>query len=91
MQMINKALKELKSLLALDKNDPLNVKDTLMHIYVYLENEKEALKIAKKIHPRYLLPLSVLYYKLYNFKEAKRYLYLCYIKDKSIKNFNSII
>lgn len=42
MQMINKALKEA-NLLVPDKNDPLNVKDTLMHIYVYLENEKEVL------------------------------------------------
>lgn len=50
----------------------------LMHLYAYLEDEQSALKLLEKYpddeSTQFLLPMSILYYKLGNLTEATKYL-----------------
>ncbi len=72
------AIAVCEKMLKLCKNDNLGERYRLMHLYAYLEDEDAALALVSRYpeekSTQFLLPLSVLYYKLGNLPEAERYL-----------------
>lgn len=82
---IRAAIKECEEMLRLCQNDNLGKRYNLMHLYVYIEDEESALTLFKEYDScqctQFLLPLSMLYYKLGNMKEAAKYL-------RQLKNVN---
>ncbi len=71
------AIPVFEKMLELCTNDNLGVRYSLMHIYAYLEDEESALKLYKKYPEdgtQILLPLSILYYKLGDYRKANQYL-----------------
>ena len=90
-RMIKKAITECEEMLKLCKSDNLGVRYLLMHLYTVMEDEKSALKLHKKfelsMNTQFLLPLSILYYKLLDFKKAKKYLLELTKTNKDTKEF----
>jgi len=90
-RMIKKAITECEEMLKLCKGDNLGVRYLLMHLYTVMEDEKSALKLHKKfelsMNTQFLLPLSILYYKLLDFKKAKKYLLELSETNKDTKEF----
>lgn len=82
---IRAAVKEHKEILRLCEDDNPGERYRLMHLYAYMEDEASALELLKRYEKeettQFLLPLSILYYKLGNLKEATKYL-------KRLKNVN---
>lgn len=76
--MFRVAAKECEDMLRLCENDNLGIRYRLMHIYSYLEDESAALNLLKKYEEEkstmFLLPLSMLYYKLGDLKKSAIYL-----------------
>ena len=61
-----------------------------MHLYVFLEDEQSAMKLFKEYpdeeSTQFLLPLSILYYKLGSLREANSYLKrLCAVNKDTVK------
>lgn len=77
-KMLKKAIYECEEMLKLCENDNLGVRYILIHLYTFLEDEKSVLRLYKKLKmlktTQLLFPLSVLYYKLLDFKKAEKYL-----------------
>ena len=73
-----KAATESEKMLQLCENDNLGIRDRLMHIYAYLEEETAAQRLYRQYEEEnctmFLLPLAVLYYKLDDLKTAAGYL-----------------
>lgn len=88
------AISIFEKMLELCTNDNLGVRYSLMHIYAYLEEEEAALKLYKKYpenDTQILLPLSILYYKLGDYRKANQYLKkLNDINKDTPKFFNTI-
>ncbi len=66
-----------EKMLKLCTNDNLGARYTLMHIYALLEDEQSALELYGKYPEegtQFLLPLSILYYKLGDFRKSNQYL-----------------
>lgn len=67
-----------EKMLKLCNNDNQGERYRLMHLYAYFEDEKAALALMSKYSEeestQFLLPLSVIYYKLGNLPEAEKYL-----------------
>lgn len=75
--MFGLAVKECNDLLRLCKNDNLGIRYKLMHLLAFFEDEKSALELLDKYDEKstmFLLPMSVLYYKLGNLTKASKYL-----------------
>lgn len=75
--MLKKAVAQAEEMLRLSENDNLGVRYCLMHLYAYFEDEEGALALLKKYDEEstmFMLPLSILYYKLGDLKTAARYL-----------------
>ncbi|MGN0502987.1 MAG: tetratricopeptide repeat protein [Ruminococcus sp.] len=76
--MFRAAAKECENMLRLCENDNLGIRYRLMHIYAYLEDEGAAIKLFKQYEEEqsamFLLPLSMLFYKLGDFKKSAKYL-----------------
>ena len=93
--MMRKAVGEAEEMLKLSTNDNLGVRYTLMHLYVYLENEARALALHKKYdeyeESQMLLPLAVLYYKKGNFELSLQYLQRLNKANKDTKKFLNAI
>lgn len=90
------AIAEYEKMLKLCENDNLGVRYRLMHLYVFLEDEQSALRLSKEYSDeestQFLLPLSILYYKLGNLREANNYLKrLCAVNNDTIKFFNGLV
>ena len=90
------AIAEYEKMLKLCENDNLGVRYRLMHLYVFLEDEQPALRLSKEYSDeestQFLLPLSILYYKLGNLREANNYLKrLCAVNNDTIKFFNGLV
>ena len=68
-----------REMLKLCENDNLGMRYMLIHIYAYLEDEESALELVKQYpednSTQVLLPMSVLYYKLGNYRKATSYLH----------------
>ncbi|MDD6488578.1 MAG: hypothetical protein PUG48_02025 [Clostridia bacterium] len=75
---IHLAINECEEMLRLCENDNLGIRYRLMHLYAYFEDEQSALKLLEKYpddeSTQFLLPMSILYYKLGNMTEATKYL-----------------
>lgn len=75
--MFKKAIAEAEELLRLCANDNLGVRFSLMALYVLFEDEAKALELYSKYKEEstmFLFPLSLLYYRLGDFKQSRQYL-----------------
>lgn len=84
------AIAEYEKMLRLCTNDNLGARYRLMHLYVFLEDEQSAMKLFKEYpdeeSTQFLLPLSILYYKLGSLREANSYLKrLCAVNKDTVK------
>lgn len=75
--MMSLAIDECEMMLNLCENDNLGIRYTLMHLYAYME-ELEGCKDLIKRYPEdstsMLLPLSIAYFKIQDYTNAKKYL-----------------
>lgn len=89
------AISVYEKMLELCTNDNLGVRYTLMHLYIYLEDEQSALELYEKYpeeSTQFLLPLSILYYKLGDLRKSNQYLKkLIEVNEDTRKFFNSLI
>lgn len=72
--MLKKAVKQSEDLLRLCENDNLGIRYGLMHLYAHFEDEGSALHLLNKYPEEssmFLLPLSILYYKLGDQKKIR--------------------
>lgn len=86
--MFKAAVAECEDLLRLCENDNLGVRYRLMHLFAYFEDETGALKLLEQYDEKstmFLLPLSILYYKLGKFAKATSYL-----KELNRKNSDTV-
>ncbi|MDE6780097.1 MAG: hypothetical protein K2J40_01375 [Ruminococcus sp.] len=88
------AVAQYEKMLGLCNNDNLGARYSLMHLYAYFEDEQSALELLKKYPEegtQFLLPLSILYYKLGNLRKANHYLKkLCDLNEDTYKFFELI-
>lgn len=89
------AISVYEKMLELCTNDNLGVRYTLMHLYTFLEDEQSALELYEKYpeeSTQFLLPLSILYYKLGDLRKSNQYLKkLTAVNEDTYKFFNSLI
>ena len=89
-----KAMAEAEDLLRLCENDNLGVRYHLMHLYAHFEDEEKALALLKKYDEEssmFMLPLSILYYKLGNLKKAAQYLRILNQTNKDTRRFFEVL
>lgn len=76
--MFRSAVAEGEDLIRLCENDNIGIRYRLMHIYAFLEDKRSATKLFNKYREdrstMLLLPMSILYYKLGDFKKSLEYL-----------------
>lgn len=75
--MMKRAIAEAEEVLRLNKSDNLGMRYTLMALYVYMEDEKKALKFMSRYPDErktiwFQYPMAFLYFKEEKFREAKR-------------------
>lgn len=89
--MWGRAVQQCEQLLELCENDNLGMRFLLMHLYAALEQEEKAKKLLarykKDVSSQMLLPMSVLHYKLGDYKKAQRYLDDVAENNKDLKKF----
>ncbi|MBQ9008680.1 MAG: hypothetical protein IJ088_05040 [Clostridia bacterium] len=89
--MMRRAAEECREMLRLCERDNLGIRYRLMHIHAYFEDEKAALELweerEKEMSTQMLLPLSVLYFKLFNLDEARKYLDMLAEVNRDTKKF----
>lgn len=89
------AISVYEKMLKLCNNDNLGVRYTLMHLYTFLEDEQSALKLYEKYPDegtQFLLPLSILYYKLGDLRKSNQYLKkLLAVNKDTYEFFNGLI
>ncbi len=89
--MISLAIEEGNEMIALNTNDNLGIRYTLMHLYALTGDEKAALELHKKYEyseeTQMLLPFSVLYYRLGQFDKAEEYLKKLNVANKDTRKF----
>lgn len=82
-------------MLRLCTDDNLGVRYSLMHILVFLEDEPAAVSLFEKYPDdgtQFLLPMSILYYKLNDYEKARQYLTgLCKVNKDARKFFRIIV
>lgn len=75
---IKSAVKHGSEMLRLCKNDNLGIRYRLMNLYTYLEDEESAIELFNRYEQEdsamFLIPLSLLYYKLGDLKKSAKYL-----------------
>lgn len=80
-----------EKMLELCEGDNFGARYRLMNIYAYFEEENPALALLKKYKDddsvQFLLPLSILYYKQNNLREATKYLKKLYSTNEDTKKF----
>lgn len=92
--MLKKAMVEAEDLLRLCENDNLGIRYHLMHLYAHFEDEEKALALLKKYDEEssmFMLPLSILYYKLGNLKKAAQYLRILNRRNKDTRRFFEVL
>ncbi len=89
------AISVYEKMLKLCTNDNLGVRYTLMHLYTFLEDEQSALELFNRYpegSTQFLLPLSILYYKLGDLRKSNQYLKkLIAVNKDTYEFFNSLI
>jgi tetratricopeptide (TPR) repeat protein len=94
---IHQAIDECKDMLRLSTGDNLGVRHILITLYAYLEDEKSAMELYNSHGGNaddlfFLLPISLLYFKLGNYAESERYLEeLNSINDDTWEFFSEMI
>lgn len=87
------AISVYEKMLKLCTNDNIGVRYTLMHLYTFLEDEQSALELYEKYpeeSTQFLLPLSILYYKLGDLRKSNQYLKkLIAVNEDTYEFFNS--
>lgn len=71
------AISVYEKMLKLCINDNIGVRYILMHLYTFLEDEQSSLELYEKYPEegtQFLLPLSILYYKLGDLRKSNQYL-----------------
>ncbi len=88
------AIAVYEKMLKLCTNDNIGVRYTLMHLYTFLEDERSALELSEKYPEegtQFLLPLSILYYKLGDLRKSNQYLKkLIAVNKDTYEFFNSL-
>ncbi len=89
------AIQTYEKMLKLCENDNLGARYRLMHLYTFLEDEQSALRLLDKYPEEestpFLLPMSILYYKLGNLTKSVDYLKRLFeINKDSFKFFKGI-
>lgn len=89
------AVNECTEILRLANNDNMGIRYLLMSLYAYFEDEKSALELQKKYKndnsAMFLLPLSLLFYKLGDLKSSAKYLKQLKQTNKQTEEFFDII
>ena len=89
--MFKKAIGEYEDMIRLNENDNLGKRFTLMHLYALLEMEDEALNLLKQYGEHdetpMIFPLSILYFKMGDLKNAEVYLKRSAKANKDTKKF----
>ena len=89
------AIAVYEKMLKLCTNDNMGVRYTLMHLYTFLEDEQSALELSEKYPEegtQFLLPLSILYYKLGDLRKSNQYLKkLITVNKDTYEFFNSLM
>ncbi|MCM1333986.1 MAG: hypothetical protein NC084_07330 [Bacteroides sp.] len=93
---MRKAIAGYEKMLKLCKSDNLGARYRLMHLFAFFEDEKAALDLLAKYPEEesssFLLPLSMLYYKLDDLREATGYLRrLSEVNKDTVKFLNDAI
>lgn len=86
--MLRKASIEANELIKLSDGDNMGVRFTLMHIFAALEDEEGALSLINIFgdeEVEFLVPLSVLYFKLDDLKKSEKYLRKAQLTNKYTK------
>lgn len=86
---------EYKKMLRLCRNDNLGVRYRLMHIYAYFEDEQSAVGLYNAYpeddSTQFLLPMSILYYKLGDLRKSVQYLKtLCKANEDTYQFFECV-
>lgn len=89
------AISVYEKMLKLCTNDNLGVRYTLMHLYTFLEDEQSAHELYEKYpeeSTQFLLPFSILYYKLGDLRKSNQYLKkLTAVNKDTFKFFNGLM
>ncbi|HCA54404.1 MAG TPA: hypothetical protein DEO95_02810 [Ruminococcaceae bacterium] len=76
--MLRLTVATCEEMLRLCENDNLGIRYSLMHLYTFLEEEAPAIALMEKYEKeestQFLLPLSILYFKLGNKEKSEQYL-----------------
>lgn len=92
-QMFSQAISVAETMMKLDAEDHQGVRFLLMHLYAYREDEMHAIRLARKnreeaeFSSMFLLPLSILYFKLGDWAKAEKYMRTLQEKNKDFKKF----
>ena len=89
--MMAAAAEEGRELMRLCETDNLGVRLTLMHLYAFMEDEENALRLFRRSEdnpePPMLLALSVLYYKKQDYAKAAEYLQKLQTVNRDTRKF----
>lgn len=91
--MYSQAINVGEYMLKLCEDDNLGIRFALMHLYVFREDEMHALRLARRNREEaewrsvFLLPLSILYFKLGDRAKAEKYLRQLQENNRDLKKF----
>ena len=89
--MFGRAMAQCEEMLRLCESDNLGIRYTLIHLYVYFENEVAALGLHRRYggheETQMLMAMSVLYFKLGQWDKAGEYLSRVAKINKDVKKF----
>lgn len=88
--MLKKAVAQAQDMLRLCENDNLGARYSLMHLYAHFEDKENAMALLKRYDEdssMFMLPLSILYYKLGDLRKAAQYLKKLNQSNKDTRRF----
>ena len=88
---MRKAIAECEDMLKLCETDNMGIRYKMMHLYALYEDELSAMRLYKRYDgfqdTMLLLPLILLYYRLDNYVQARKYLKLLCSANPETENF----
>lgn len=88
---LRKAIAECEDMLKLSETDNMGIRYKLMHLYALYEDELSAMRLYKRYDgfqdTMLLLPLILLYHRLDNYVQARKYLKLLCSANPETENF----
>lgn len=88
--MIKRAISTYEEVLRLNTDDNMGARYSLMHLYALMEDEESSLALFSRYEGEdtmFLLPLSLLYFKLENLEKSEEYLQRLVKANKDTKRF----